>query len=91
LLEVLAGSGSVASLVGEGSRLLWPVHYDLRRVAVRDPVPVYPHSLVWLDGNPHPALAALRRQVRAAGDGRRRAGTWVPAWAARPASRPATR
>lgn len=86
LLDVLAGSAGVATLVGDGARLLWPEPYGLRRIPVRDPVPVYPHSLVWLDGNPHPALAALRRHVRAAGDGRRPAGTWVPAWAARPAA-----
>ena len=30
---------------------------------VRDPVPVYPHSLIWHGDNPHPALAALRKHL----------------------------
>ena len=30
---------------------------------MRDPVPVYPHSLVWHGDNPHPALAALRKHL----------------------------
>ncbi len=60
MLEVIAGSPSLATFVSEQMRLVWPAHYDLRRIAVRDPVPVYPHSLIWRRGNPHPALAALR-------------------------------
>ena len=43
-----------------GSVLLWPAEYDLRRIPVRDPVPMYPYSLLWREGNRHPALAALR-------------------------------
>ena len=31
---------------------------------VRDPTPVYPHSLIWRGDNPHPGLAALRGYVR---------------------------
>jgi hypothetical protein len=41
-------------------RLVWPARYDLRRIPVHDPTPVYPHSLIWRPDNPHPALAALR-------------------------------
>ena len=32
-------------------------------VAIEEPVPVYPHSLVWRRGNAHPGLAALRRHL----------------------------
>jgi DNA-binding transcriptional LysR family regulator len=85
LLDVIADSAEVASLVGAGTRLLWPAHYDLRRIPVRDPVPVYPHSLIWHRDNRHPALRMLRDYLRtAAGHAPREAGgTWAPAWARR--------
>ncbi|TDQ00945.1 DNA-binding transcriptional LysR family regulator [Labedaea rhizosphaerae] len=60
LLDVIADSATLTTLVGEHTQLLWPADYDLRRIPLRAPMPVYPHSLVWRIGNPHPALAALR-------------------------------
>jgi DNA-binding transcriptional LysR family regulator len=83
LLDVIADSAELATLVGEQTRLLWPADYGLRRIAVRDPTPVYPHSLIWRGGDPHPALATLRDYLVA---NRRRqcaAGTWAPRWAQR--------
>jgi hypothetical protein len=58
--------------------MLWPVHYDLRRIPVRDPAPTYPHSLIWHADNPHPGLAMLRKYVRALAPGRRGSDTWAP-------------
>jgi hypothetical protein len=46
---------------------------------VHDPTPVYPHSLIWRTGNPHPSLTALRDHFASAPPAR--PGTWVPAWA----------
>jgi DNA-binding transcriptional LysR family regulator len=80
LLDAVAESTSLATVVGEQTRLVWPAEYGLRRVRVEDPVPVYPHSLLWQTENPHPGLAALRDYLSA----RRRVaepGTWVPVWA----------
>ena len=54
LLDVNADSGELASLVGEQTRLLWPADYGLRRIAVHDPTPVYPHSLIWRSDKPTP-------------------------------------
>jgi DNA-binding transcriptional LysR family regulator len=79
LLDALAESPDLASLVGERTRLTWPAEYDLRRIAVRDPVPAYPYSLIWRAGNPHPVLAALREFSGARWC--RGPGTWVPEWA----------
>ncbi len=79
LLDVIAASPALATFVGEHTRLLWPAGYDLRRIAVRGPTPVYPHSLIWRSDNRHPALASLRRHLGAAAAGQ--AGTWTPAWA----------
>ncbi|MEV0276646.1 LysR family transcriptional regulator [Streptomyces sp. NPDC050610] len=94
LLDTIAGSPALATFVGEQTRLIWPPEDDLRRIAVRDPTPVYPHSLIWRGDNPHPALAMLRdhfADVRARAAGRRHAdssvnahtegGTWTPEWA----------
>ncbi|RAO50204.1 HTH-type transcriptional activator AllS [Micromonospora noduli] len=81
LLAEIADSAELATLAGERTRYLWPDSYDLRRVPVRGPAPIYPMSLIWRDENPHPALAALRdhlgsRRVQAPG-----AEVWLPAWA----------
>jgi DNA-binding transcriptional LysR family regulator len=80
LLDVIADAADLASLVGEQTRLLWPADYGLRRIAIHDPTPVYPHSLVWRTDNPHPALRALRAHLGSAQPG---AGTWAPTWAVR--------
>lgn len=67
LLDVVAGSTTLATIVGERTRLVWPADHDLRRIPLRDPAPVYPHSLVWRSDNPHPALARFRDHLGAAG------------------------
>ncbi len=80
LLAEIADSSALATLVGESSRYLWPDSYDLRRIPVRAPAPVYPLSLIWRRDNPHPALGTLRRYL----DTRRVAapdtGVWLPNW-----------
>ena len=81
LLDVLAGSATLATLVGEQTRLLWPAGHGLRRIPLRDPTPVYPHSLIWRSDNPHPALTALRGHLGATQPGHRDGGTWAPSWA----------
>jgi DNA-binding transcriptional LysR family regulator len=71
LLDTLAESPGVVSLVGERTRLTWPAEYDLRRIAVRDPAPVYPHSLIWRQSRSlaagAPAGPRLSRSVSRAG------------------------
>jgi hypothetical protein len=81
LLDVVADSPDLATFVGEQTRLVWPAHFDLRRIAVHDPAPVYPHSLIWRSDNPHPALAAFRSYLGSVPASRRLAGTWTPEWA----------
>jgi DNA-binding transcriptional LysR family regulator len=80
LLDVIAASPAVATLVGEQTHLLWPAEYDLRRIALHDPTPVYPHSLIWRRDNPHSALGRLRDYLGTARFGV--PGAWTPAWAA---------
>ena len=81
LLDVIAGSAELATLVGEQTHLVWPARFDLRRISLRDPVPVYPHSLIWRAGNAHPALRALRRHLARTQPDRGKADVWTPAWA----------
>ena len=47
LLNELADSARLATLVGQGSRYLWPASYDLRRIPIVAPTPVYPLFPVW--------------------------------------------
>ncbi|ONH29539.1 LysR family transcriptional regulator [Pseudofrankia asymbiotica] len=88
LLDVLADSSTLASLIGQQTRFLWPDYYDLRRIPLHDPTPVYPHSLIWHHENPHPALTTFRGYFRSRSTGLERhdAGTWSPTWAARRAT-----
>ena len=86
LLEAIADSPELATFVGEQTSLVWPAHWDLRRISVHGPTPVYPHSLIWRPDNPHPGLAALRAYLIPEETGRRGiegADTWTPAWARR--------
>ena len=81
LLDVIADSPALATFVGEQTRLVWPADYGLRRIPLRDPAPVYPHSLIWRRDNPHPALTTLRDYLGSTQPGHRDAGTWTPRWA----------
>ncbi|MFD8526419.1 LysR family transcriptional regulator [Streptosporangium canum] len=83
LLDTIADTPALATFMGEQTRLVWPADHGLRRIPVTDPMPVYPHSLLWHRDNPHPGLATLRAHLAAAAAGHDAAGTWVPGWAIR--------
>jgi len=86
LLETIADSPELATFVGEQTNLVWPAQWDLRRISVHGPTPVYPHSLIWRRGNPHPGLAALRAYLSSAKTrkpGAESPEIWAPAWASR--------
>jgi DNA-binding transcriptional LysR family regulator len=80
LLAEIADSAELATLVGEGSRYLWPDRYDLRRIPVQDPAPVYPMSLIWRADNRHPALPKLRRYLASRRKGSGGSDVWLPTW-----------
>ncbi|HEY1916713.1 MAG TPA: LysR family transcriptional regulator [Streptosporangiaceae bacterium] len=85
LLDTICESPELTTFVGEHTPLVWPVGYDLRRIALRDPMPVYPHSLLWREPNPHPALAVLREHLAGLPRHEHDTAVWVPDWAQRPA------
>ena len=76
-----AGTASLATLVGEGSRYLWPDRYALRRIPVQDPAPVYPMSLIWRADNRHPALTKLRHYLSSRRQSTTGSEAWLPKWA----------
>jgi DNA-binding transcriptional LysR family regulator len=80
LLDELADSADLATLVGERSRYMWPDTYDLRRIPIRDPSPVYPMSVLWRADNPHPGLARLRGYLDARRTDRDAGEAWLPTW-----------
>ena len=81
LLDTIADSRSLATFVGEQTRLVWPADHGLRRIALRDPTPVYPHSLIWHRDNPHPSLATLRTHLSFRRPAPANPATWTPGWA----------
>ena len=88
LFDVLADSSTLANLAGEHTRLLWPDHYDLRRIPIRHPTPVYPHSLIWHQDNTPPCARHASRLPRL----QRKSSvptpkSRAPSWAQRPGPR----
>ncbi|MFF7952878.1 LysR family transcriptional regulator [Streptomyces griseorubiginosus] len=81
LLDTIADSPALATLVGELTRLVWPSDQDLRRIPVHGPTPVYPHSLLWRADNAHPVLDALRSHLHRTRPDLPDTGTWTPNWA----------
>ncbi|MEU3372574.1 LysR family transcriptional regulator [Streptomyces sp. NPDC006711] len=80
LLDTLADSGDVATLIGARDRYIWPTHYDLRRIPVVNPTLAYPLSLLLPSTNPHPGLRGVITHLRslpALPD-----PVWLPSWAA---------
>lgn len=79
-LDEIAASPDLATLVGERSRYFWPDSYDLRRIPIRDPAPVYPLSMIWRNDNPHPALGKLRDYLDSRRTDETGASVWLPKW-----------
>ncbi|WP_433325932.1 LysR family transcriptional regulator [Spirillospora sp. CA-294931] len=79
LLDALADSADVATLVGARDRYIWPTNHDLRRIPIADPVLAYPLSLILPKTNPHPGLRGIITHLESLP---RLSGTvWRPSWA----------
>lgn len=81
LLAEIADSTQLATFVGEGSRHLWPESYDLRRIPIVDPTPVYPLSVIWRADNPHPVLANFLEYLQTRYQTTTSDDVWTPDWA----------
>ncbi|NKZ06090.1 LysR family transcriptional regulator [Actinomadura latina] len=82
LLDALAESGDVATLVGARDRYIWPTNHDLRRIPIVDPALAYPISLMFPRTNPHPGLRAVIEHFASLAPLPEPA--WLPSWAATP-------
>jgi DNA-binding transcriptional LysR family regulator len=82
LLDALADSADVATLVGARDRYIWPTNYDLRRIPIVNPTLAYPHSLIFPRTNPHPGLRAIINHFGNLAPLPEAA--WLPSWAAAP-------
>jgi DNA-binding transcriptional LysR family regulator len=82
LLDTLADSADVATLVGARDRYIWPASHDLRRIPIASPTLAYPLSLILPRTNPHPGL---RRIIAHLGGLPGLPETvWLPSWATTP-------
>lgn len=82
LLDVLADSADVATLVGSRDRYIWPTNHDLRRIPIVGPTLVYPLSLILPRENPHPGLRPVIDHF--ANLAPLPEAVWLPSWAATP-------
>lgn len=83
MLDEIADSSDLATLIGERSRYLWPDSYDLRRIPIRNPTLIYPLSLIWRDDNPHPALGKFRDYLGSRRTDAPGTNVWLPTWGQR--------
>ncbi|MYW68825.1 LysR family transcriptional regulator [Streptomyces sp. SID8379] len=81
LLQAVAESASVATFMGPRTPLAYPAGLTLRAIPVHRPTPVYPHSLLWRDDNPHPGLEALRAYLVRDYEAAPVPDHWLPGWA----------
>ncbi|MEU4473236.1 LysR family transcriptional regulator [Micromonospora sp. NPDC023888] len=79
LLDILADSADVATLVGSRDRYIWPANHDLRRIPIVRPTLAYPLSLILPRANPHPGLRAIIDHLASLAP--LPATTWRPSWA----------
>ncbi|MGC4939593.1 LysR family transcriptional regulator [Kribbella sp. DT2] len=82
LLDALADSPDLATLIGTRDRYLWPASYDLRRIPIQNPTIAYPLSLVLPRDNPHPSLQAIINHCHTLAP--LPDPTWLPTWTRTP-------
>jgi DNA-binding transcriptional LysR family regulator len=82
LLDALADSADVATLVGARDRYIWPTSYDIRRIPIVNPTIAYPLSLILPRTTPHPGLQAIVNHFRSLPT--LPETTWRPSWATTP-------
>jgi DNA-binding transcriptional LysR family regulator len=78
LLDTLADSADVATLVGSRDRYIWPTNHDLRRIPIVDPAIAYPLSLILPRTGPHPGLRGVITHLESLP--RVPEPVWRPAW-----------
>lgn len=80
MLDAVSDSRTLCTFISGHTRVAWHTRQDLHRVPLRDPTPVYPHTLIHRSDNAHPGLAALRSHFTAP-PRTNPTTTWTPSWA----------
>lgn len=78
MLTAIARSPTLATFMGAHTRPASLSSFDLRLVALHQPTPAYPHSLIWHQDNTHHALALLRTHADANACRASAEETWTP-------------
>lgn len=78
VFDDIAASPSLMTFVGERSRVALPSDPALVRLAVVDPVPLYPWSLIWRSRTRHPGTRRLIAYVKRSFTTPRQAAVWLP-------------
>jgi len=78
LLDALADSADLATLVGSRDRYIWPTNHDLRRIPIANPTLAYPLSLIHPKTSPHPGLRGIITHLESLP--RPSAPVWRPSW-----------
>jgi DNA-binding transcriptional LysR family regulator len=81
LLDELADSPRLATMVGRGSRYLWPASYDLRRIPIEAPAPLFPIFPLWSSQNSHAALPLVLDYLDSQHQDDQADDVWLPSWA----------
>jgi DNA-binding transcriptional LysR family regulator len=76
IMETIAAS---RDLVTFATTRQFPAHPDVIQIAVVDPTPVYPWSLMWHEANRHPSLPLLIAHVQARHPAGYSRSQWMPA------------
>lgn len=78
LLDAIADSADLATLVGSRDRYIWPTTHDLRRIPISGPTILYPLSLILPKTHPHPGLTRIIDYLRTLEPPSEPA--WLPSW-----------
>jgi DNA-binding transcriptional LysR family regulator len=78
VFDDIAASRSLMTFVGERSRVALPSAPALARLAVVDPVPLYPWSLIWRSQTRHPGTRRLIAHVKRSFKPPGSAAVWLP-------------
>ncbi|WP_327119782.1 LysR family transcriptional regulator [Nocardia sp. NBC_01730] len=76
LIDRIAASDTLATFSGDG--FIAPWHPHIRRVPIVDPIPAYPHALLWDNTNTHPGLPHLISYFRDSYNSDVAADCWIP-------------
>lgn len=77
--HIMEKVGASPDLITFGNKTQFPGHPDVVQIALTDPTPAYPWSLMWHEANPHPSLSHFISHVQHRYRPRTPRPRWIPA------------